>query len=118
MDTIQFSEWLVGLMREKELSQAELARAAGVSRQTISNYIAGKIAKPDEDALKAIAVGLGISKNIILQKAGIVESSRDQEDIIENILYQMEGITLLDKEEVLEFVQMKKRIAEKRAKYR
>ncbi len=67
-----FSEWLVGKMSERGISQSDLARLSGISRQAISNYINQQRSRPDNQALRNIAQGLRISEEEIFRAAGVL----------------------------------------------
>jgi transcriptional regulator with XRE-family HTH domain len=48
-----FNEWMLQRLQELNWSQADLARASGLTRTAISNYINGRT--PDESALRKLA---------------------------------------------------------------
>lgn len=56
----EFGRRLQSLMLERNWNQAELARAAGLGRDSISTYIRGKVF-PDPKNLKRIADALGVT---------------------------------------------------------
>ena len=64
-DMDSFSIWLEEILRERQMSQADLARRSGLSRQAISAYINQKRISPDEEALKALARALQDRKSVV-----------------------------------------------------
>jgi len=91
MDT-KFSHWLMHEMNKRELSQADLARASGLTRQAISYYLAGKSKQPDEIALQQIARAFKISVEEIYRAAGIlppVTESSARSRQVEHLLSQL-----------------------------
>lgn len=52
---VSFSAWLTFQMQLKNWTQSDLARASGLTRQTISYYLSDKSKYPDENALIKIA---------------------------------------------------------------
>ena len=56
-----FGEMLLKLMNEKGISQAELARRSGVSKQSITELVKGRSKEPTFSKAKAIADALGVT---------------------------------------------------------
>ncbi len=67
-----FSEWLNGKLKEQGWTQADLARASGLTRATISYYLGPKSKKPDEDALRKIAKAFRLPVEAIFRAAGVL----------------------------------------------
>lgn len=72
MDTKNFSEWLLKQMQERGWSQADLAKAAGLTRTAISDYVNQKRTKPDPEALVDIARALNLSPIHVFRAAGLL----------------------------------------------
>ena len=68
----RFEQWLRLNMDKKGWSQAALARASGLTRQTISYYLSGMSKKPDADALKLLAAAFGLDEAEALRAAGMM----------------------------------------------
>ncbi len=68
-------------MSQLNLSQADLARRSGVSKQTVSDYINRKRSKPDPVTLARIANALSLSVELVYQAAGIPTSPIPQDEI-------------------------------------
>lgn len=56
-----FGEMLLQLMKERGISQAELARRSGVSKQSITELIKGRSKEPSFSKAKAIADALDVT---------------------------------------------------------
>lgn len=54
---------------EKGMTQERLARRAGISIMTIQSIDSGRVKKPRRETLEAIAKGLGVTVDYILQRA-------------------------------------------------
>ena len=61
----EFGRRLNQLMREKEWNQSDLGRASGVGRDSISNYVNGKVF-PTPPVLRKIASALGVDREALL----------------------------------------------------
>jgi transcriptional regulator with XRE-family HTH domain len=114
MNKEKFSNWLYEQMQDKNISQAELARRARRTRATINNYVNKKINKPDNDVLIDIADGLDVPDFVVFRKAGILKSVDLAEEIIQEFFYTFEGLSPIDKEDVLEYTRHRKMLAGRR----
>ena len=65
-----FGNWLLNVLREREMSQSELARVAGISKGTVSNLINGT-SGIGQDSLLAIARALRLPPETVFRAAGI-----------------------------------------------
>lgn len=99
MDKTIFSDWLLQQLQDKGWSQAELARASGLTRQAISNYINGVVRKPDEDALASIARGLRLPVQTVYQAAGILPPKPEMDEQTERLLHLYNQMTDDEREE-------------------
>ena len=70
METKNFSDWLLEQLRANNMSQADLARASGLTPQAISNYINDPFRKPDTSAVIAIAGALKLPPDLVFRHAG------------------------------------------------
>jgi transcriptional regulator with XRE-family HTH domain len=68
----KLAKWITNERNERNWSQGELARKAGISRPTISNYESGKIKNPDPETLRSIAKALNRPETVIFRAAGIL----------------------------------------------
>ena len=65
-----FNDWLLERLKEMNWSQANLARASGLTTAAISKYMGGRI--PDETALRKIAKAFKLSPEYVYEKAGLL----------------------------------------------
>jgi len=115
--TDDFVTWFEFERRSQKLSQSEIARRGGITRGAINKLITRKQKRPGPDLCIAIAKALDISPVIVFHKAGYFNNIDETEGLIQNILYQLEGLSQIDKEDVLDYIRHRKQISEKRARY-
>ena len=68
-------------MKKRDWSQADLARASGLNRQSVSDYINQRRTNPDPNALVAIAKGLNLSPITVFRKAGLLPHESPEKKI-------------------------------------
>ncbi len=102
-----FVNWLIAQMQERNWSQADLARESGINKQSIHYYLTESAKPPHAHALAKIAYALKLPAEEVYRAAGFLPSPPDINETIEEILYEMEGMSKQDQEEVLAFVRMK-----------
>ena len=73
----EFSDWLNSKLTGLDWTQADLARASGLTRATISYYLGPKSKKPDEDALRKIAKAFKLPEETVFTAAGIMKPTYD-----------------------------------------
>ncbi len=71
-DKFQWVEWMVKERKKKGWSQADLSRAAGVTRTTISDYEKRIRTKPDIEILWRISVALDYPDDYLPRMAGLL----------------------------------------------
>lgn len=69
-----FGVWLRQVRREKGLTQEEVAKAAGLSRQFINRVEAGEY-NIDEDTAPRLALAIGEDADIVREKAGFAKKN-------------------------------------------
>ncbi len=62
---MDFIEILKELMIDNELNQVKLAKLVGVRQGQVSEWLNGK-SKPGYDSLKALAIALNVSADVLL----------------------------------------------------
>ena len=102
-----FNEWLLEQMTERDWTQADLARASGLNRQSISDYINLRRPNPDPQALVAIAHGLNISPITVFRKAGLLPAGPADEIKFEDWKYLLDQMSPEDKAELRQIAEMK-----------
>ncbi len=66
-----FSDWLFFELQQRDMSQADLARASGITRGGISNLL-NQVRKPDPDTCIAIAKALKLAPETVFRAAGML----------------------------------------------
>lgn len=74
---IEFSDWLLSEMNKRNWTQADLARASGLNRQSVSDYINRRRSNPEPNALVAIAQAFKISPITVFRNAGLLPEGGD-----------------------------------------
>lgn len=115
-DMDDFSTWLEEILIEKEMSQADLARRSGLSRQAISAYINQKRISPNEEALKALARALQLPVETVFQKAGVLPESPPETEQQRLLVYLFNQLPADEKEDLLNYLQIKITMLERAGK--
>lgn len=110
-----FTDWLLKQLRKENWSQADLARASGLTTAAISKYVSGRI--PDKDALREIARAFKLPPETVFRAAGILPQQSEESELSKELQYFVEQLPMEIQEEVLEYVKMRFNLAEERGKY-
>jgi transcriptional regulator with XRE-family HTH domain len=108
-----FSKWLLEEMKKQGISQSELARRAGVSRQAISDYVLGKTPNPDPNSLINIARALKETPETIYRVTNLLPMIEEDEADLEDFREILKNLTPEERDELKAIgwlkVDMKKR---------
>lgn len=106
---IHFSDWLLKELSTRKWSQADLARASGLTRQSISDYVNRRRTNPEPEALVAIAHGFKISPITIFRKAGLLPDSNGNGEQVkfEDWEYLLKQMSPEDETELRQIAEMK-----------
>lgn len=105
---MEFSDWLLEEMSKRGWSQADLARASGLHRQSISDYVNRRRTSPEPDALIAIAKGLSISPVTVFRKAGLLPTEGpDNKIVFEDWQHMLQQLTSEEQDEIYSIMEMK-----------
>lgn len=108
-----FGGWLRKILEEKGWSQSDLARAARRSRAAISDAMSGKRGVGPALAT-SIASALKIPREEAYRAAGLLPPTITKSELIERIITEIDDLPVEDKEQVLEYIDMMRRLKEKR----
>lgn len=86
-----FGDWLLERLKEKNISQSELARMAGVSKGTISNLVNGTKGA-GQDSLTAIAHALKLPVDLVFEKAKLLPTKNELSPIKRKLMHLAEGL--------------------------
>ncbi len=112
-----FGEWLREQMDLRDLSQADVARRADLSRQAISDYVNGNRTNPDSDALNGIARALKLPPEEVHRAAGKLPPKRDFASILdERLKHYLEQLPPERQEYWVEMIEMDVERQERKAK--
>jgi len=107
-----FNTWLLSKLKEKEWSQADLARASGLTTAAISKYINGRI--PDTEALKKIAHAFRLPNEQVFEAAGVFSPKSKADEKIEQINHLASTMSDDEKQELLEYIQFRIKVIQER----
>jgi transcriptional regulator with XRE-family HTH domain len=105
-----FNEWLLEQLKELDWSQADLARASGLTTAAISKYINGRT--PDQSALRKLAKAFKLPPDLVFEKAGILPPKSDLTPLQRSI---MEMVKNLPENDLAMIEVMLRAISEKKA---
>lgn len=83
-----FSAWLIEEMEQKGLSQRDLSRLSGLSQGAISKVINGD-RNPGFSFVEGVSRALNLPVEIIMEKAGLLNSSGYQSELVTEIKYKI-----------------------------
>lgn len=107
---IDFPKWLQKQMDDRGWGQADLANRAGINRQVIWGWL-NRRKKPNEDILKKIAKAFNISIEEIYQAAGMLPPEAEPDLLTKAIMYFVHDLDNEEKNEVLEYVKLRRRLS-------
>jgi transcriptional regulator with XRE-family HTH domain len=113
VDKVDFAGWLELRLEEQGISQAELARRAGVTRAAINSILTGARG-PGVELCKGIARALKLPPEQVYRAAGLLPAAVKIDEDIEQILHEVEKLPKADKEEILAFIRMKNNLRKKK----
>ena len=94
----KFSDWLFQELTKREMSQSQLAKATGLTRQAISYYLSEKSKRPDDDALKEIARVFKIPVEEIYRAANILPPTTNDDELDKRIMHLIRLLPTSEKE--------------------
>lgn len=83
-------DWIIVERKKKGWNQSRLAKEAGVSRATISDYELGRRQYPEPDTLSKVATALKNNPEELLRLAGILPPVTSTKTRIEKMLYKLD----------------------------
>ena len=110
---ILFGEWLIAQLDDRKMTQADLAREAGVSRAAVSDVISGRRQVGTELAT-SIAKAFKLPVEQVYRAAGLLPPAPDLNEEAEQIMHEVAKLSKSDQEEVLAFIRMKNNLRKKK----
>lgn len=93
---MKLGEFLVEARKERGYSQRDLASRCGVSPAEVSRVESGVRQKPAPAVLRAMADALVVSYPRLMQLAGYIEETREEEEILEQVFRDEETGDIVD----------------------
>ena len=108
-----FGKWLLAELEKREWSQADLARAAKVSRSSISEIVSGQ-RQIGKRTATAIATALKLPPEQVFRAAGILPPVQNADEDIEEIIHLAKPLSKEDKQAVIDFINILDRLRGKK----
>ena len=86
MTSTTFTQWLYTEMRQRRLSQSELARKAGVAQATISYVLSGE-RNPGAEFCVAISRALNVPAEEVFRRAGLLPADPEETPTLREALH-------------------------------
>ena len=112
-DKFYWVDWMIAEREKREMTQADLARASGLTRSAISDYENRQRANPDIKALASVSIALGYPAEHLKRMAGLLPQEQDIDDEVEQLVTEASKLNDRDREEVLAFIRMKQNFRKK-----
>lgn len=116
-DTVEdFVNWANGVMSERNLTQADIARAGFVKSAAVSMLFSMKGKSIGVDMCRAFAAATGIPLIVVFQKAGILPADAGTDELIAEIGQEAAEMTEDEKRSLLAFIRTTKNMRKGRKK--
>jgi len=92
-DKFAWVDWMIAEREKKEWSQADLARKAGVTRQTINDYESHRRANPDEKILVKISKVFGYHPEFLPRLAGLLPPEDEHDAWVEKTTHKLNQLS-------------------------
>ncbi len=103
-----FVNWLLNEMDKRGMSQADLARASGLSKTAISKIISESRA-PGHEASSAIAKAFNFPPEIVFRKAGLLPEKGEEPPELKELTHLYLTASEEVQEDILEYARFKSR---------
>ena len=95
-----FADWLNEALKKQGMTQAELARRSGLTRQAISSYLSGKRETPEPEALISLARALKVAPDTLYRAAGLLPPIDPSEADLEDFREILKNLSPEEREEL------------------
>ena len=93
---MKLGEYLIQARRDRGFSQRDLAARCGISPAEVSRVESGVRMKPAPAVLRAMADALVVSYPRLMQLAGYIEETREEEELFEQVFRDEETGDIVD----------------------
>ncbi len=117
VDKLKFPQWLENSLKEKEMSQSELARQAGVTRAAINGILSGARG-PGTDLCLGIARAFNLPPETVYRKAGLLPPVPKEIEKKNELSYIVSQLSPQEVDDLILYTRLRLQISEQRAKYK
>lgn len=93
---MKLGEYLIQARRDRGFSQRDLAARCGISPAEVSRVESGVRMKPAPAVLRAMADALVVSYPRLMQLAGYIEETHEEEDVLEQVFRDEQSGEIVD----------------------
>ncbi len=93
---MKLGEFLIQARKDRGFSQRDLAARCGISPAEVSRVESGVRLKPAPAVLRAMADALVVSYSRLMQLAGYIEETREEEELFEQVFRDEETGDIVD----------------------
>ena len=115
MTKVDFAEWLNNVLSDKEIKPVELARMARIDPGVVTRILKAE-RSPRPKTIEAIARALKLPLETVFRAAGLLPPQSPQSELISRIIHLTSELPEEDQTEILEYAQLRHRLAEERGK--
>jgi len=108
-----FGNWLQEELNKRDMSQADLSRASGLTTAGIAYLINGR-RNAGEDAVNKIARALKLPPETVFRAAGLLPPVSEIDEMKAQLIELTANMSREEQREVLEYLRMKRRLREER----
>lgn len=105
-NSMEFAGWLRAELKQREMSQADLVRASGLSPAAVSRIMTGTRA-PGLAACRAIAKALRLPIDVVYKNAGLMPISSERNRRRETIEFLAEQLDDKEYQELLDYIEFR-----------
>ncbi len=102
----KFGDWLSTEMKNRGMTQSELARKANISQAAISHILSNR-RNPGNGLCESIARALRLPPELVFRKAGLLPPAVPQDEYQEELLHLLQQLPPEERQEILELVRFK-----------
>ena len=103
MATDTFSNWLQAELDERGMTPAELSRAAGIGKGSLSDIFSGR-RKVGTEMATAIADALRLPQEQVFRAAGLLRPKKNATATVEKIVHEVDDMSEEEQKEYLAYI--------------
>ena len=86
---MSFVDWLSEKIKERRMSQTELAQRLGLTRGAVNNLLSGRSKNPSADTIQKLADIFRVSVDEIYRAANILPAAPEQDDWVRDTQHKL-----------------------------